>query len=38
MATRYISSKTASLYKNKTGNARHYIFIHGDMVKTKGKS
>ena len=37
MATRYISSKTAFLYKNKTGNARHYIFIHGDVVKTKGK-
>ena len=37
MATRYISSKTAFLYKNKTGNSRHYIFIHGDVVKTKGK-
>ena len=37
MATRYISSKTAFLYKNKTGNARHYIFIHGDVVNTKGK-
>jgi hypothetical protein len=37
MTTRYISSNTAFLYKNKTGNARHHIFIQGDVVKRKGK-
>ena len=37
MTTRYISSKTAYFYKNDTGDSRHYIFIHGDEIETKGQ-
>lgn len=36
MATRFISDKTTTIYKNATGSSRHGYLIYGDEVNTIG--
>ena len=36
MACRFVSDKTAYMYKAATGSSRHGVLIYGDEVKTTG--
>jgi len=36
MATRFVSDKTTTMYKNATGSSRHGYLIFGDEVHTTG--
>ncbi len=38
MATRFVSDKTTTMYKNATGSSRHGYLIYGDEVKTTGQA